>query len=106
MDELELLLGLDNRREDERFKLDVPMTVGGYEAKILNLSEKGVRLVTSNKVESEDIDIVLGSGQNKLHLKGKRVWSEKVGPGHSAIGVIFQDSEDLQHFRQLLSQAN
>lgn len=105
MDELELLLDLDNRREDERFKLDVPMTVDGFEAKILNLSEKGVRFVTSDKVDAEEVTLVLGDGANQLRLPAKRVWSEKVGPGHSALGVIFQDSDDLVKFKQLLSKS-
>jgi Tfp pilus assembly protein PilZ len=104
MDELELLLDLDNRRKDERFKLDVPMTADGFEAKILNLSEKGVRFVTSDQVDKEEVTLVLGDGENRLQLAGKRVWSEKVGPGHSAVGVIFQDSDDLAQFRQLLTQ--
>ena len=94
MDEFELLLDLDDRRKGERFALDVPMTAEGYEAKILNLSENGVRFVTVN--------LVLGDGENRLHLEGKKVWSEPVGPGHSAVGVIFQDSDDLAKFRQLL----
>jgi PilZ domain-containing protein len=105
MDELELFLNLDNRREDERFKLDVAMRADGHEAKILNLSEKGVRFVTSDAVDKEDITLVLGDGPNQLQLPAKRVWSESVGPGHSALGVIFQDSEDLAKFRQLLSKA-
>ncbi len=104
MDELESLLDLDNRREDKRFKLDVPMTADGFAAKILNLSEKGVRFVTSDRVDGEAVTLVLGDGSNTLQLAGKRVWSEQVGPGHSAIGVTFQDSDDLAKFRKLLSR--
>ena len=102
MDEFELLLDLDDRRKGERFALDVPMTAEGYEAKILNLSENGVRFVTSDKADGETVNLVLGDGENRLHLEGKKVWSEPVGPGHSAVGVIFQDSDDLAKFRQLL----
>ncbi|MCA9776182.1 MAG: PilZ domain-containing protein [Candidatus Eremiobacteraeota bacterium] len=102
MDELELLLDLDDRRKGERFALDVPLTADGFEAKILNLSENGVRFVTSDKVDGDEVTLVLGDGENQLRLQGKRVWSEPVGPGHSAVGVIFQDSDDLAKFRQLL----
>ena len=102
MDELELLLDLDDRRKGERFALDVPMTADGHDAKILNLSENGIRFVTSNKVDGDTVSLVLGDGENRLNLEGKKVWSEPVGPGHSAVGVIFQDSDDLAKFRQLL----
>lgn len=102
MDELELLLDLDDRRNGERFALDVPMTADGHEAKILNLSENGIRFVTSNKVEGDSVSLVLGDGENRLYLEGKKVWSEPVGPGHSAVGVIFLDSDELDKFRQLL----
>ena len=80
------------------------MTANGFEAKILNLSEKGVRFVTSDSVSGEEVTLVLGDGSNQLRLPAKRVWSEKVGPGHSAIGVTFEDSEDLNKFKELLSQ--
>lgn len=101
-DELELLIDLGNRREDDRVALDVPMTVEGVPAKILNLSEKGLRFVANEKANQEVVELVLGDGSNQLTLKGQRVWSKEVGPGHSAVGVIFSDSGDLEKFRSLL----
>lgn len=103
MEDLDFL-ELGNRRGDERFKLDVPVTANGFEAKILNLSENGIRFVTSDDVAGDEISLVLGAGSNQLRLTGRRVWSEKVGPGHSAIGVTFAEGDDLEQFRFLLSQ--
>jgi hypothetical protein len=101
MSDLELFLDLDNRRHDKRYRMDLPLLAGGRKAKLVNVSRSGIRFLADSKQEADEIELILGG---RLRLKGKRVWSREVGPGHKMLGVHFSDAVDLLMFRSWLGR--
>jgi hypothetical protein len=101
MSDLELFLDLDNRRNNKRYKLNLPLLAGGHKAKLVNVSGSGLRLVVDAKHDKDTIDLILGG---RLRIVGERVWSKSVGPGHKVVGVRFSEAKDLLKLRNWLSK--
>lgn len=104
-DELALHLELGDRRDEERTGnqvLPLELVVEGREAKILNISSTGIRYIVAEQKDFELVDIDLRCDSRVYELRGKRAWGERVGPGHFAVGLSFEPTEDLEAFRSLL----
>ncbi|HIB64504.1 MAG TPA: hypothetical protein EYO33_05175 [Phycisphaerales bacterium] len=104
-DELALHLELGDRRDEERTGnqvLPLELVVEGREAKILNISSTGIRYIVAEQKDFELVDIDLKCDSRVYELRGKRAWGERVGPGHFAVGLSFEPTEDLEAFRSLL----
>lgn len=105
-DELTLYLELDNRRGGERTAtqmLPIELLVEGQPARILNISASGIRYIVKEKKDFDTVDIDLKCNERHFELRGKRAWGERVGPGHFAVGLSFEASDELQEFQTLLS---
>ena len=100
MSDLELFLDLENRRSNERHKLNLPLLAGGHKAKLLNVSGSGLRFLVESRHDQEHSELILGG---RHRMTGERVWSKRVGPGHKVVGVRFTDDEDLLKLRSWLS---
>ena len=104
-DELALYLELDDRRDEARTGsqvLPLELVVEGREAKVLNISSTGIRYIVTEQKDFEFVDIDLRCDSKVFELRGKRAWGERVGPGHFAVGLSFEPSDDLEAFRSLL----
>ena len=103
MSDLELFLDLDNRLNNQRFKLDLPLLAGGHKAKLMNVSRTGLRLMIEAKHDQDRSDLILGG---RLRIVAEKVWSKSVGPGHNVVGVRFSEAEDLLKLRNWLSKVD
>lgn len=102
MNGIEESLDLQNRRAARRFAIELPVTSSGNAGRTLNISATGMRFISrATKTTSDQLDLVVDLGAEKIQLSGETVWSQQLGNSR-VVGAHFKPSKDLHKLCRFL----
>ena len=83
-------IAADNLHLNITFTKDDNQSVSQIDCRVVNISHDGVQIETQYPIKSEHVNLgVIDSRKNRLEIKGRVVYCEKISPKIFYVGVSF-----------------